>query len=334
MITVAALAAGALAADVPAVQLAGGRRFAYAGTFSSERDVNPKRSFWKKLVDVVAGPPQFRCIVRPYGIATDFRGAVLVTDPGAQLVHVFDFEQKKYRHLDGGGKRRFRSPIGVATDGENIYVTDSYLGRIFVFDRNYKFRRFLGEAGGEGFFKRPTGIAIDRNARRIYLSDTLRDKIYVLDLDGNVLHSFGQRGTAPGEFNFPADLALRGDELIVNDSMNFRVQIFDPQGGFRGTFGKAGTSTGTLYRAKGVAVDSEGDIYVADAAFETVQLFDREGRLLYYFGGTGTGPGQFQLPAGLSIDQQDRVYVADSLNRRVQVFQFTAAPASGKGGAQ
>lgn len=306
--------------------LAGGRRIDYLRSIASEKDVNPNRGFWNKVVDVLAGAPKFRRMVRPYGVTTDSRARIIVSDPGAQVVHIFDFSHKRYRHLEGGHHQRFQSPIGVATDADdNLYVTDSALGKIFVFDRDGHFRRFLGERGGEGMFKRPTGLVIDPAQRRLYLSDTLHHKVFILDLEGNVLGNFGERGTSPGQFNFPTDLALRGDELLVLDAMNFRVQVFDRNGGFRRQFGGIGDQSGSFSRSKGLAVDSEGDIYTAEALLETVQIFDGSGRFLYYFGNTGAGPGQFQIPAGLWIDPHDRIFVVDSLNRRVQVFQFLPA---------
>ena len=145
-----------------------------------------------------------------------------------------------------------------------------------------------------------------------------------------MLNSFGERGSAPGQLNFPTDLAWRDGELLVLDSMNFRVQGFDPSGRPKRAFGRLGNSTGALSRPKGLAVDSEGDIYTAEALLETVQIFDGDGHFLYYFGNTGTGPGEFQLPAGVWIDRHDRIFVADALNRRVQVFQFVGVHGRGK----
>ena len=104
--------------------------------------------------------------------------------------------------------------------------------------------------------------------------------------------------------------------------MNFRVQIFDSNGNFISTFGKHGDGSGDFSKPKGVAVDSEGNIYVADAQFDAVQIFDKEGRLLLAFGDTGRGKGQLILPAGLFIDKQDKIYVADSYNNRIQIFQY------------
>jgi len=76
---------------------------------------------------------------------------------------------------------------------------------------------------------------------------------------------------------------------------------------------------------QGIAADTDGNLYIVDALFETVQVFDPAGQLLYYFGSTGTGPGQFQLPSGVSIDDRNRIYVADSQNRRVQIFLYRRA---------
>jgi DNA-binding beta-propeller fold protein YncE len=98
--------------------------------------------------------------------------------------------------------------------------------------------------------------------------------------------------------------------------------MFNPEGGFLGEFGTQGDTPGTLNRPKGVGVDSEGHIYVADSSFNNFQVFDAAGQLLLYVGSGGTEPGEFILPAGLSVDDRDRIYVADQGNARVQVFEY------------
>ena len=62
----------------------GGRRLLYERSFSSEREVKIKRSFWNKLVDIVAGQPEYHYLVRPYSVVTDSRDRVIVSDPGAR----------------------------------------------------------------------------------------------------------------------------------------------------------------------------------------------------------------------------------------------------------
>jgi len=314
------------ASSVPELTLLDGRKLSYERSFSAEREVKPKRGFWNRLLDVVAGEPEFHAMVRPYSIVTDSRGRIIVTDPGAAGVHIFDFKRQKYQFLTRRDKSKdpMIAPQCVAVDAQdNIYVTDSESGKIFVFDANGKFTRTIGSLKyGEGFFKRPTGIAVDSASRRIYVTDTLRDQIFVLDMQGSVLQKIGKRGQGDGEFNFPTELRLDGQDLFVVDAMNFRVQVLNRSGVFEYAIGKIGDSTGDMFRPKGVAVDSEGDLYVVDGLWDVVQVFNRKGQLLYYFGNRGSGPAQFQLPAGLFIDRDDRIYVADSYNHRVEIFHY------------
>ncbi|MBV8207606.1 MAG: 6-bladed beta-propeller [Acidobacteria bacterium] len=330
------------ASTAPVLLLEGNRKLTFERSLSDEREVRAKRGLWKHLLEVAIGEPQSHFMVRPYGVVTDSRGRVLITDPGARGIHVFDPNQQKYRFIARyEGKELLRSPQCIAVDGQdNIYVTDSELGKIEVFDANGKFQRAIGSLGrGEGFFKRPTGIAVDSGAHHIFVSDTLRDTIFVLDMNGEVLQTIGKRGSAEGELRYPTELRLAGDDLLVVDAMNFRVQVFSTSGQFRYAIGRQGDGTGGVFRAKGIGIDSEDHIYIVDALSSLVQVFDRSGQLLYYFGGKGTGFGDFQLPAGLFIDRNDRVFVVDSFNRRVQIFQYfhpaqQGGGRTGVGGAQ
>jgi len=308
------------------LSLDGGRSLTWESSFSSESEVKRDRGFWNRLVDVVAGSPDYKFLVRPYSVISDSKGRLIVTDPGASGVHIFDFAQKRYKFIERREKVRdpMLAPQCVAVDGkDNIYVTDSESGKIFVFEPGGKYLRVIGSLkGGEGYFKRPTGIAIDAAAQRMYVTDTLRDEVFILDLQGNVIDRFGETGQGEGEFNLPTELRLSGGDLLVVDSMNFRVQAFDRAGKFEFSIGKPGDTTGAIFRPKAVSVDSERNVYVVDAQWGVVQVFNRQGQLLYYFGAKGTHAGEFQLPSGLFIDHDDRVYVVDSFNRRVQVFQY------------
>jgi DNA-binding beta-propeller fold protein YncE len=311
---------------VPELELTGGRRLRYEGSISSEKEVKGKPKFLARVLNLVVGEPNFHSLIHPYGVVTDSQGRIIVTDPGAHGLHIFDFTQHKYKFLSREkDKDGLDSPQCVAVDAEdNIYVTDSYSGKIFIFDANGKFQRVIGSIKGEGFFKRATGIAVDSSARRLYITDTLRHQIWVLDLEGKVMEKVGFRGTGDGQFNYPTELRLVGQDLYVVDAMNFRVQVLDRTGKFQYAIGNAGDGVGSMFRPKGVGVDSEGHLYVVEGLSGLVQVFDRQGQLLYYFGQQGSGFGEFQLPAGLYIDHQDRVFVVDSYRRRVQVFQYFA----------
>jgi sugar lactone lactonase YvrE len=318
---------------VPELELEGGRKLRYEGSFSSEREVKTKHGFWGRLLDAVAGEPEFHALIAPYSVVTDSRDRIIVTDPGAAGIHIFDFTQHKYkfisRYRDTDG---LESPQCVAVDAaDNIYVTDSYSGKIFVFDSEGKFQRVIGSVKGEGYFKRSTGIAVDSQAQRIYVTDTLRHRIFVLDMQGKVLQKIGAAGSGEGQFNYPTELRLDGKNLLVVDAMNCRVQALDRSGKFQYAIGQIGEGTGAMFRPKGIGVDSEGHLYVVEGLSGLVQVFDRQGRLLYYFGQKGVGFGEFQLPTGLFIDSKDRVFVVDSYNRRVQVFQYFAQRSAADG---
>ena len=312
--------------EVPELLLDGGRKLTFERSLSSDRDVRGKPGFFTRAFDLVVGAPDFRFLVRPYSVVEDSRGRIIVTDPGAQGVHIFDPKQQKYKFIERRDKNDdpMLAPQCVAVDDQdNIYVTDSESGKIFVFNADGKYKRALGSLkGGEGFFKRPTGIAVDSAEQRIYVTDTLRDKIYVLDMNGSVMKMFGQNGDKDGEFNYPTELHLAGKDLMVVDAMNFRVQVFDRSGQFEYSIGNIGDNQGAMFRPKGIGVDSEGHLYVVEGSHGIVQVFNREGQLLYYFGAEGTGFGDFRLPGGLFIDRSDRVFVVDSYNHRVQVFQY------------
>jgi DNA-binding beta-propeller fold protein YncE len=320
----------------PDLLLEGGRKLSFDHALASEHDVRGKPGFLKKLVDVVAGEPEYKSMVRPYGVAVDSRGRVIVTDPGIAGIHVFDPEQHKYKLLQRKEESRdsMLEPQCIAIDGnDNIYVTDSKAGKVFVFDSSGKYKGVFGSLkGGEGFFKRPTGIAIDPETQRIYVTDTLRDRVYILDAHGEVLKYFGGHGEQNGQFNVPTELMIRDGLLVVVDAMNFRIQTFDREGRFQTAIGDLGDGDDGMFRPKGISLDSENHIYLVEALRGTVQVFNREGQLLYFFGGRGTALGLFQLPAGIFIDHRDRVFVVDSYNHRVQIFQYHG-PKMGSQGA-
>jgi sugar lactone lactonase YvrE len=307
-------------------------RIQYIKSISGADDIRIEKSWFKKTMDILFGKDEaLEMLLRPYGVFADSE-RIYVTDPGARLLHVFGLREKKYFKISKADKEEFISPIGVAADknGE-IYLSDSILKRIFVFDADGKYQREIGSAD---VFTRPSGIAIDDN--RLYVVDTHGHKILVFSKkDGSLLFSFGSNGSGKGDFNYPTNIFLdKGGLVYIADSMNFRVQIYDQRGHFISMFGKHGNGSGDFSKPRGIAVDSDGQVYVADALFDTVQIFDKDGQLLLAFGKTGRGKGQMILPAGLFIDEHDQIYVADSYNNRVQIFQYLKEEGSRGRGAK
>ncbi len=296
-------------------------RIRWLTSFSRESDIGTHRvNFWKKLVSFIIGKKEHR-IIRPYGVyAWDQK--VVVADPGAGVIHLFDLKEKRYRILSSanGEKIVLPSPIGVSGDGEGLlYITDSVQKKVYTYALATKKLSSLTSAG----FRRPTGIAYNNKNGFVYVSDTLAHEIIGLDHHGVEQLRFGGRGGAPGKFNYPTDLFVDNRGYVwVTDSMNFRIQAFTPEGKFATMFGEPGNTSGRFAKPKGVAVDSEGHVYVCDALFDTVQIFDQAGHFLLNFGERGVGTGYFWMPSGLFIDSQDRIYVSDTYNQRVQVFQY------------
>lgn len=288
-------------------------RIKYVTQFSNAGHLGLHKSFSRKMRDLLAGGDDRR-MTRPYAVAAD-NNKIAVADPGLAVVHIFDTSRKTYRRLDSAGENNFSSPIGVAIGGDKLFVADSELNMVFALDRKFKLLFTLEK------LQRPTSLAFDPLSQRLYVADTLAHEIRVFDQTGKYLFKIGQRGDKETQFNYPSHIAFANNRLLVNDTMNFRIQIFSPDGRHLQTFGKHGTGSGYFVQPKGVAVDSDGHIYVADALANLVQIFDQDGAFLLGFGHDGNGPGAFIMPTGLAI-MDDTIYVADSHNQRVQVFRY------------
>lgn len=86
-------------------------------------------------------------------------------------------------------------------------------------------------------------------------------------------------------------------------------------------FGPTGSGHGQIGSLpSGIAVASNGDIYVSDRTNNRIVVFDSTGLYLTSWGSLGTADGQFNNPYGLAIDAFDDVYVADRTNNRIQKF--------------
>ena len=82
--------------------------------------------------------------------------------------------------------------------------------------------------------------------------------------------------------------------------------------------GGKGTENGQFDFPRGIAVDSSGNILVADTNNGRIQKFSSDGVFLSVIGRTGQGPGEFREPSGIAFDSSGNIYVADTSNQRVQ----------------
>ena len=85
-----------------------------------------------------------------------------------------------------------------------------------------------------------------------------------------------------------------------------------------GSMGWITNSSNILYRPTGVAVDSKGNVFVAEVERHRIKKYDSSGNLLKTFGGYGGSNGRFRYPYKIAVDSSDNIYVSDYLNHRVQ----------------
>ncbi|HEX6510778.1 MAG TPA: flippase activity-associated protein Agl23, partial [Chloroflexota bacterium] len=85
-------------------------------------------------------------------------------------------------------------------------------------------------------------------------------------------------------------------------------------------FGSQGSGDGQLSGARGIAVATDGSIYVADQGNNRVEKFDANGKFMLKWGSKGQGDGQFDTPSGIALDKTGNVWVSDLWNHRIEEF--------------
>jgi len=161
-------------------------------------------------------------------------------------------------------------------------------------------------------------------------------------VDLNVVRTWGEVGTAPGQFNHPRGVAVGPEgNIYAVDSDNHRVQVFDADGAFLREWGSQcnlaveqsctdldgdgpmSYGDGQFQEPWGIAVDDDGRVYVADTWNHRVQVFDSDGTFLNKWGAYGQTSGDSELlygPRDLALDAQGRVFVTDTGNKRIMVY--------------
>ncbi len=192
---------------------------------------------------------------------------------------------------------------------------------------------------------RPVGL-VERSDGSIVVTDYTGDRLLVLSSSGELLATWGEAGTGPGQFLAPSGVAVTsGGNLIVVEFMGQRVQELDARGDFvrfidggdRARLfaeGRApmsemegmdmpmattpGDPHGLFAFPTDVAVGPDGTIYVSNTHRYEILVFDPDGSLRTSWGRKGPAAGEWEVPVGLTTDARGNLFVADSANFRVQ----------------
>lgn len=273
----------------------------------------------------------------PTGVAVDAAGNVYVADQGNNLIRKISPPYGIVTTLAGSGQAgsangtganaSFNKPWGVAADAAgNVYVADygnnlirmiSPAGVVSTLAGSGQ----AGSANGTGtaaYFNLPSGVAVDALGN-----------VYVADHGNNMIRKISSSGvvsTLAGSFNRPTGVAVdTAGNVYVVDQGSESIRLISPAGvvSTLAGSGQAGSANGTGIAASfttpyGLAVDAEGNVYVADEGNQLIRKISPAGVVSTLAGG-GTGDSAngagtaaaFHNPFGVAVDAAGNVYVAD-----------------------
>jgi sugar lactone lactonase YvrE len=264
-------------------------------------------------------------------------------------------------HSDGSSSATFNHPAGVAVDSAgNVYVADTDNNEIRKVTMAGVVSTVAGQAGVNGSsdgtgtaasFNGPSGIVADA-AGNLYVADTLNHTIRRVTSAGVVTTIAGGAGTSgfvdatgsAAKFHGPQGLALDASgNLFVADTNNNAIRKIviatRVVTTVAGQAGIAGSTDGAVSQAQfhypsGVAVDTSGNLYVADTDNHTLRVIAPWGvvsTLAGLAGSSGSADGvgtavRFNFPTGVAMDSFGNVGIADTNNNTIRLAFLRAIP--------
>jgi DNA-binding beta-propeller fold protein YncE len=201
---------------------------------------------------------------------------------------------------------------------------------------------FSNQFGAEaGQLKHPLSDAVD-SAGNVWVTSNESDLVEKFSSTGVLEATYGSQGTGEKQFIGPWGIAIdpRNGNVYVSDQANSRVEELSSTGAFIKVFGwgvgkaakaefeictteckagLAGAGNGQFSAMAGLAVDTSGNVLVADFGNNRVQEFNEKGEYVKKFGTVGKGAEQFEGPLNIAIYGSD-LYITDYHNNRVQEF--------------
>ena len=257
-------------------------------------------------------------LIRPYGIAYNSRGEMIVSECHSHRVSIIDNRGKKIRTFGscGDSPDQMIYPKGIAIDDmDNIYVSSEH--KLQKFTSNGELIKCAGKQGGkEGEFNYPRGVTLHDN--QVYVCDADNHRIQVFDLNLNFVRSIGSRGKGRGEFNKPFDVKLdTAGNIYIAEYINSRIQVLDNSGLFIGTLGDEGERK--LSQPSGLHI-ADKYVYISDWGSDCIVVYETSGQFVTSFGRGGKNEGKFSQPYCITSCVDGFIHVCDCWNNRVQIF--------------
>jgi len=181
---------------------------------------------------------------------------------------------------------------------------------------------------GEAVFVEP--MAASYNSGKLIIADGGSRLVHFFAGDGRWLSDLScppeklDSATAGGRATKPSGIVTDGKgRIYLSDSSDAFVRVFDSRGLFQREICNLQAKDGGI---NGLAIDSTGILYIADATNGCIQVFQPElGLWMRKIGSKGSGEGQMQLPAGMAIDRLNQLYVTDYGTSCILVFNKAGA---------
>jgi sugar lactone lactonase YvrE len=314
---------------------------------------------------------------QPQGVTVDSLGNVYVADTGNHTIRkitsagvvttLAGLAGNSGTNNGTGSVARFYEPEGIVVNGAGtiLYVADTWNHTIRSVTSGGAVVTFAGTAttaganngtGTAAQFNNPQGVALD-SLGNVYVGDTgnqLIRKITTGAVVTTLAGSAGNVGTnnATGTsalFWGPQGLAVgTGNSVYVADSFNNAVRKVTSAGvvtTFAGNPAASGSTdasgtAATFSQPQGIAIDTAGNLFVADSANGTIRKVTSAGVVTTFAGSPSTGSAdgspanaRFAGPAGVALDNSGNSFVADAQNGTIRIVSASGATATFAGAA-
>ena len=252
-------------------------------------------------------------------VAVDSQDRIYVYSRSEHPMVVFD---RDGNFIDSWGDDILKDAHGIFIDADdNIYCTERDTHVVRKFTTAGELLMTLGtpdEPGAEGApFNKPTDLALGPDGE-MYISDGYGNaRVHKYSPDGELIKSWGQPGTGPGEFDLPHCVRVDPrNRLMVADRENNRSQFFTLDGEYIEEWGD-------LLQPDTIYIDADDLVYIAELG-QRISIMTLDGEVISQWGSErgSTVPGEFlACPHGIWLDSQGDIYVGEvQADARLQKF--------------